>query len=213
MPQTSIDTQFDYPRLPISIVALPNDFEARALREILEMCFDCVVTVHWIGTPEDFLKVLGQGETAPRYLIIAGHGDDTGYYFGEYIPEIDTSMLRNEHMPPEVIAPVVNLPGCTVISSACAGGIEPMGKAFIQNGKIGAYIACRDYPDGTDMPVFLVNFFFYSLRKKLSDREAWQMAMRTIDNLAIYQMSYYHADGTIEHYDPDTAETLAPKVV
>jgi hypothetical protein len=52
--QSPIDTQFYSPRLPISIVALPNDFEARAMREILEMLFNCVVTVHWIGTPVDF---------------------------------------------------------------------------------------------------------------------------------------------------------------
>jgi len=202
--QAPIDTQFYCPRLPISIVALPNDFEARAMREMLEMYFNCVVTVHWIGTPTDFLKVLGQGESAPRYLIIAGHGDaEKGYYLGKYIPEIDTSMLRDEHMSAEAIAPAVNLPGCTVVTTSCGGGAEAMGKAFVHNGKIGAYIGCRGYPDGTDMPVFLVNFFFYVLRKNLSDREAWLKAMRVVDNPAIYQISFYHADGTVEHYDPD----------
>ena len=198
-----VDTQFYSPRLPISIVALPNDFEARAMREMLEMYFNCVVTVNWIGTPADFLTVLGQGESSPRYLIIAGHGGEIGYYLGEYIPEIDTSMLREQHMPPEAIAPVVNLPGCTVVSTACYGGTEAMGKAFIKNGKIGAYIACRDAPDGTDMPVFLVNFFFFVLRKKLSDREAWLKAMRVVDNPVIYQISAYYGDGSIEHYDPE----------
>lgn len=174
------------------------------MRELLEMFFNCVVTVHWIGTPADFLTVLGQGESAPRYLIIAGHGDaDKGYYLGEYIEEIDTSMLRDQHMPAEVIAPVVNLPGCTVVTTACGGGAEAMGKAFTRNGKIRAYIGCRGYPDGTDMPVFLVNFFFYALRKKLSDREAWQKALRVVDNPAIYQISLYHGDGTVEHYEPE----------
>jgi len=200
----AIDTQFYAPRLPISIIALPNDFEARGMREILEMFFNCVVTIHWIGTPMDFLKVLSQGETAPRYLLITGHGDEEkGYYLGEYIEEIDTSMLRDRHMPAEVIAPMVNLPGCTVISTTCGGGAQPMGEAFVQNGKIEAYIACRGYPHGTDMPIFLVNFFFYALRKNLSDRDAWKKAMLVVDNAAIYQMTIYHGDGTIERYETE----------
>jgi hypothetical protein len=53
------------------------------------------------------------------------------------------------------------------------------------------------------MPVFLVNFFFYALRKKLSDREAWLKALRVADNPAIYQISIYHGDGTVEHYEPE----------
>lgn len=107
-----IDEQFYTPRLPVSIVALPNSsHEVYPMRDLLEG-FNCVSTVHWIGAPMDFLKVLGQGETAPRYLLIAGHGDEEkGYYLGEYATFIDTSMLRDQYMPAEVIAPVVNLPG------------------------------------------------------------------------------------------------------
>jgi hypothetical protein len=194
-----IDTQFDYPRPGINIVALPDsDIEAVGMRALLEM-LGCVVVVHWIGTPKDFLRVLGQGDAAPRYLLIAGHGDhELGYYFGEYAEFIDTTTLREQHMPAEVIAPVVNLPGCTVVSSACGAGVEAMGRAFTRNGRINAYIGCRDYPHGNDMPVFLVNFFFNVLRKKLSDHEAWQKAMLATDQPTIYQMSFFHAEGVEE---------------
>jgi hypothetical protein len=116
---------------------------------------------------------LAQGNSAPRYLLICGHGDaDKGFYFGEYAPFIDTSVLRDKHMPPEVIAPIVSLPGCTVISSACSAEVEKMGKAFTGSGKAAAYIACRTDPDGTAMLVFLVNFFYHLLGKKLSEHEA-----------------------------------------
>jgi hypothetical protein len=198
----SIDEQFYTPRLPINIIALPNsDYEAHAMRAILE-AFACVVTIHWIGTPSDFLKVLGQGETAPRYLLISGHGDEEkGYYFGEYADFIDTSMLRNQHMPAEVIAPVVNLPGCTVIAAACASGVEAMGRAFVNTGKIQAYIGCRDYPNGDDLFVYLVNFFHSILRKKLSDRDAWQRAMVVTDQPETYLMSFFHPNGIEERYE------------
>lgn len=200
----SIDEQFYTPRLPINIVALPDgDYEAQAMRAVLE-AFGCAVTIHWIGTPMDFLKVLGQGESAPRYLLIAGHGDEEkGYYLGEYAPFIDTSMLRDQYLPAEVIAPIVNLPGCTVISSACAGGVEPMGHAFVKTGRINAYIGCRNYPNGDDMLAFLVNFFFSILRKKFSDRDAWQRAMVVTDQPDIYPMSFFHSDGTEERYEQD----------
>lgn len=195
-----VDTQFYHPRLPVNIVALPNSYEAHAMRALLEV-MDCAVTIHWIGAPMDFLKVLGQGDTAPRYLLIAGHGDDElGYYFGEYADFIDTSMLREQHMPAGVIEPVVNLPGCTVISTACGGGSEAMGRAFTSNGKINAYIGCQVYPNGTDMQVFVVNFFFNVLRKKLSDRDAWQKAMLATDQPAIYKMSFFHSNGVEERY-------------
>lgn len=206
----AIDEQFFTPRMPISIVVLPNaDLEAQAIRATLEW-FGCVVTVHWIGTPDDFLKVLGQGESAPRYLIISGHGDDEkGYYLGEYADFIDTSMLRDHHLPAEAIAPVVNLPDCTVISSACAGGVEAMGRAFVHTGQIKAYIGCRDYPNGSDMLAFVVNFFYLILRKKRSDHDAWQRAIAMIDTPEIDQMSFYYADGTEERYSSMTRITEA----
>jgi hypothetical protein len=194
-----IDTQFDYPRLAVNIIALPNEFEANAMRALLEM-LGSVVTVHWIGTPMDFLKVLGQGDSAPRYLLIAGHGDkESGYYLGEYGEHIDISMLRKQHMPAEVIAPVVNLPGCTVISFACGGGTEAMGRAFTNNGKIHAYIGCRDHP-GIEVHAFAVNFFFNVIRKKMSDHEAWAKAMVATDHAATYQMSYFHSNGAEDRY-------------
>lgn len=195
-----IESQFDFPRLPIDIAALPVDYEANALRALLEM-LGCTVGIHWIGTPRDFLRVLAQEDTAPRYLLIAGHGDDDkGFYFGEYGEFIDTSMLREQHMPAEAIAPLVNLPGCTVISSACGSGVEAMGRAFTHKGKLNAYMGCRVYPEGTDMSAFLVNFFHNVLRRKLTDHEAWQKAMLATDQPAIYQMSFFHGNGVEERY-------------
>jgi hypothetical protein len=204
---TSVDEHFYSPRLRVNIVALPDgDYEAHAMRAILEG-FNCVVTIHWIGTPSDFLKVLGQGATAPRYLLIAGHGDeDKGYYLGEYADFIDTSMLRDQYMPADVIAPIVDLPGCTVISSACAGGVERMGRAFVSTGRITAYMGCRAYPDAQDMFAYLVNFFHGILRKKLLDRAAWERAMVVTDQPDTYQMRFFHANGVEEHHAPHTTE-------
>lgn len=200
--QSSVDEHFDYPRTPVSIVSLPDSAsEVSALRGLLEN-LGCVVTVHWTGTPKDFLKVLTQGGNAPRYLLICGYGDsDKGFYFGEYGSAIDTSMLQDKYLPAEVIAHVVNLPGCTVIASACGAGSEAMGKAFLGAGKVEAYIGCRDYPDSNAMLVFLANFFYTLLGKKCSVREAWYTAIKITDNEDINQISLFHADGKEERYE------------
>ena len=195
-----IDETFFSPRTVVGIVGLPNgDYEAHAMRGLLE-ALGCAVVIHWIGTPGDFLKVLGQGPGAPRWLLICGHGDDEkGYYLGEYADFIDTSMLRDQHLPADAIAPVVDLPGCTVISSACGGGEEAMGRAFMHTGRIHAYIGCPGYPNGDDMLVFLVNLFHGILRKKLTDRQAWQRAIAVTAQSEIDRMRFFHADGFDEY--------------
>lgn len=196
-----IDEQFYIPRIPVSIAVLPNGTtEAFALRSLLED-FGCSVQTHWTGTPGDFLKVLAQGDDAPRYLVIAGHGGEAGsFYVGEYADFIDTSMVKDQHLPPEAIAPVVNLPGCLVISTACRSGGPEMARAFFRNEALGGYMACRIGPNGTAMLVFMMNFFFGLFGKKLSEREAWRQAVKATDHPDIYQVSYFGPDGVEERY-------------
>jgi hypothetical protein len=198
------DADFYTPRLPVSVVALPNTpTSPQSIRAILEMT-PCAVLLHSIGTPTDFLKVISQGETAPRYMILAGHGTTKGIYFGRYgadpgWPEIDVSMLRDEHMPGEVIREHCNLPGCTVISGCCLGGEENMAHAFLANG-LKSYIGCRTYPDSVAGNIFLANFFFGVLSKGLSDRDAWRRAIIACNHTDINQMSFFHSDGREERF-------------
>jgi len=196
-----VDERFDFPRKPVSIAVLPNGAtEAYAIRAILE-ALGCSVQTHWIGTPGDFLKVLSQGPEAPRYLVIAGHGNEAGsFYVGEYGAFIDTSMVIDQHLPPEAIAPAVDLPGCLVISTACSSGRPDMARAFFQNGMPNGYIACRISQDGTSAVVFMINFFFGLFGKKLSEREAWHQAVKATDHPDIYHMSYFGPDGVEERY-------------
>lgn len=196
-----VDERFDFPRIPVNLAVLPNgDMEAFALRSLLE-ALGCAVLTHWIGTPDDFLKVLAQGAEAPRYLVIAGHGNETGsFYMGEYADIVDTSMVKDQHLPPEAIAPIVNLPGCLIISTACSSGQREVARAFFQNEALGGYIACRISQNGTAMVVFLMNFFFGLFDKKLSEREAWRQAVKATDHPDIYQVSYFGPDGVEEQY-------------
>ena len=96
-----VDTEFYFPHVPVSLVMLSGTDALRGLLESLR----CVVLTHRPGTPGDFLKVLSQGENAPRYMVICGHGTPEGIWFGQYgPPDIDTSMLRREYFRPRLSA-------------------------------------------------------------------------------------------------------------
>ena len=192
-----VDTEFYVPRLPVSIVDV-NGGGMEFARATLES-LNCVVLVHSVGTPSDFLKVIAQGENAPRYMIIMAHGTEDGFDFGDYEPSIDVSMLRNEAMPPEAIHQHVNLPGCTVFAYSCGAGSREMADAFLA-GNVAAYIGCRTGPDVVAMNLFLFHFLHGVMAKKLSDRDAWHRAVAATDHEDINEFSFFHSDGTEERF-------------
>lgn len=195
---TPVDTQFYAPRLPVSVVALPNGGAVVAIRHLLEL-LNCVVVVHWVGTPTDFLQVLAQGTAVPRYLLIEGHGSEDGLYFGTYAPGIDTSMLAGEYMPASVVQQHVNLPSCTVVNLGCNGGVAPMAAAFAAGGVAG-YIGCRIEQDAMATYVFVTNLLYGMRAKGLADRDAWHRALEMTDHEEIYAFSYFDADGKEERF-------------
>ena len=185
-----IETDFFIPLLPVSVIQLSGAGEV--LRSMLE-AMRCVVALHRPGTPGDFLKLVSP-DYVPRYIVICGHGTEDGLHFGQYISEIDTSMLRNECLPAEAIRDNARLSGATVVSATCYGGTRTMADAFLTAGTK-AYIASEGEPDGMAMNVFLINFFFALLSKGVSDEEAWRKAVQATNHEDIWEVNYFHADG------------------
>lgn len=170
-----VDTTFFSPKLSAAIAAVADSSEAGFMREMLEQ-LNMSVLLHKVGTPDDFLKVIGQTENAPQFLLISAHGDEGGLEFGEYMEEIDVSSLEDEVMLPSTIGNAICLPGTVIISAACTGGVESAGKAFLQGGAL-AYIGADDYVSGIAIPLFLMHFF-YKLTKEdpYTLEEAWEHA-------------------------------------
>lgn len=182
-----VDTKFYAPKLPVAIAAVGDSTEAHFIRTVLEQ-FNVVTLLHAIGTPVDFLNVIGQKENAPPCLIISAHGKNGGLVFGEYIDEIDVSSLQDEVMPPSVIGESVFLPGTVVISTACSGGVEAAGKAFLKGGAR-AYIAADDDVTGEATALFIMHFF-YKLTKDngCTPEEAWEHAAAYDEESRLYQL-------------------------
>ncbi|MBB6100024.1 hypothetical protein HNR42_003489 [Deinobacterium chartae] len=173
---TPVDGRFFAPRTPVSVVNYGATDEALLIRAMLEH-LGCVVTLHWPGTPEDFLLVLEQ-QVAPPYMVLCGHGDEKGLLFETYIPEIDVSALEGIHLPPRSIAARVRLPGCVILSTACMSGTGEMAAAMLAGGAR-AYIAPEDYPAGADVGLFVLSFFHALLERGMSVEQAWKRAVRT----------------------------------
>ncbi|ODA67865.1 hypothetical protein A7A08_01032 [Methyloligella halotolerans] len=175
----AVDESFFIPRRPIGIVAVGDQGEALVLRAILEN-LGAAVSLHLAGTPGDFLKVVGQGPTAPPVLIISGHGDETGFIFGEYSSRIDVSMLSDGSLNARGLAEEVDLPGTAVISTACATGGKDFAAAFLRGGA-SAYMAPEGFPVGADIPLFVHLLMHGMLRHGMPLREAFRRAQVTTE--------------------------------
>jgi Peptidase family C25 len=160
MPKPQIDESFFAPRTPVSIAAIGDSGEALLIRSCLES-LGAVVTLHLIGTPGDFLKVLSQSRDAPRYLVICGHGDENGFVFGEYESEIDISALTKGSLPATALSGRISLSETIVISTACDTGSLQMAEAFLKGGAA-AYIAPNGYPGGSEAALF-VHMLFHQI--------------------------------------------------
>lgn len=191
---TPVDTKFFGAKTPVAIACIHNHESALVFRRLLEG-LDAVTLFHNIGTPEDFLKVIEQDESAPPYLVVAGHGAENGILFGDdYMDGIDVSMLVSGCLPPSGISERIQLPGCVIVNITCEGGSQEMADAFLSGGAQ-AYIATDPNPNAAEHPIFLGSFFHSIIRRKKTPFEAWQKAA-AYDNRSC---RYHFFDHTGKH--------------
>jgi hypothetical protein len=180
------DQFFHHSKTPVSVIAVGDTGEALLVRSILES-LGAVVTLHLIGTPEDFLSVIGQGSAAAPYIILCAHGDEHGLIFGEFDAGIDASTLKEGSMPPEVIAKRISLPGKVFLSTACGTGSAAFGDAFLKGG-VAVYIAPEGYPDGADAALFVHILFQQIFCREMPVRSAVVTAQNYDEEYAMFKI-------------------------
>ncbi len=188
---TPIDTQFHGPKTPVGIVCVHDPANARLIRVLVEGLW-AVTHYYDIGCPGDFLSVIAQEETAPPYLVIAGHGGDRGIRFGDYDESIETSRLVDGDMPADCIAEDVKLSGAVIVNLTCDGGSMDMARAFLAGGAK-SYIGTDPNPLAIEHPLFIAHFFHSIIRKKMTPFDAWQGAAAYDDQSRRYL--YFDRDG------------------
>lgn len=84
-------------------------------------------------------------------------------------------MLKGECLPAAVVGQHAQLRGCTIIADTCYGGTDEMAEAVLSRGAR-AYIGCTQ-EIGSALNVFMVNFFYRVIDKKMSDEDACKEAI------------------------------------
>lgn len=173
-----VETQFNCPQTTVSIlVMLEQGFFAVNLRALLEL-IGCSVHNIMIGTPGDVLKVLSQ-EVAPKHLVIVGHGTPHGLYCGEFVKEVDTTMLVNGYLPPDVISRHLALPGCNVIGAFCHSASDAMLTVFARS-RVRSYVGFNCAP-GIELCMFVINYMWRIIRRKMPPGLACADAVQATD--------------------------------
>jgi hypothetical protein len=154
----------------IEILDFGATSEAQLLRSILEN-LGARVGMTQAGNPCAFLQALS---LKTDYLIICGHGDKSGFVFGEFAPSVDSSMLVDSVLPAAEIEKAA-VRAAVVISTGCETGADRLAAAFRRAGAK-RYTAPRHSPEGSAVPLILHRYFHAVFINGLSSETALDSA-------------------------------------
>lgn len=162
----------------ISLICLEerSTLESVALRGALEY-LGYVVSTHWIGSKESFLKLLSGEVPLDNTIIISGHGYKKGFLLS------DEKIIK-----PEEFKDQIKWEDNDVVSLGCCTGTKEFADAFMKGG-IKTYIAPNDYPDGNATLTFAI-YLFFLLKKGDSVSAALEKARqldKELDSFKLYE--------------------------
>lgn len=133
----------------ISLICLEerSTLESIALRGVLEY-LGYIVSTHFVGSKETFLKLLSGQISTNDLVILSGHGYKEGFLLS------DEKVIK-----PEEFKKQIKWKGKNVLSLGCCTGAKKFTEAFI-NGGVKSYIASGNYPDGNATLTFAIYLFF-----------------------------------------------------
>lgn len=162
----------------ISLICLEerSTLESVALRGALEY-LGYIVSTHWVGSKESFLKLLSGEVPIDNTVIISGHGYKKGFLLS------DEKIIR-----PDEFEKQINWKGKTVVSLGCCTGTKEFADTFIKGG-VKTYLAPDDYPDGNATLTFAI-YLFFLLKKGDSLSVALKKAKqldKELDSFKLYE--------------------------
>lgn len=160
----------------LDLIVIDDEMEALAVRACLER-WGVRVNLHLIGKGSDLAQLFREPECLSSQILITCHGTSKGIVLPELAPQIAKNEPFSSFLSPSDVKGLVRLKGQTVLSTGCATGKQIFAKAFL-NGGAKAYIAPKGYPEGDIALLFVVNFYYFLLVKKLTARQAYQKAVK-----------------------------------
>jgi hypothetical protein len=170
----------------VDIINIKDDFEAFALRPVLEY-FGLKVELHLIATSNDLVKILGKGNNLSSTVIIMCHGEDNAIS----MPPLGESIAANQHYKHNIFPIQLNeflhLPDRLIINNGCNLGNEDFAQSFIKAG-CKAYIGANGYPEATASLFFVINFFYAYACLKTSIQTAHKLASSQSEETHLFNL-------------------------
>lgn len=156
-----------------------------AIRSVLES-FGYVVTMYYIGRPQDYFDIFsGKEKFDYDYLIIGCHGDN-----GKIIVPVlgDDTYYPNEcrgNLGFEELQDTVKFRDKVVICTGCTTGSGELYKAFTCNNN--TFVAPIDYIEGNSDLLFVINLF-YHLSNNKNLQESYDLTSKIDNETGLYKM-------------------------
>jgi len=160
---------------PVSIVAVDTGQEASALRSVFEW-FGYRVDVIWVGSREEFMKIISGNIETNDLVVLSVHGVEDGIA----IPD-------GKAVTSDELAESAELHGKTVLNLGCNTGSDIYVSTFQQAG-VEYYIAPDDYPEGNATLLFAIHFC-YRLQQGMSVPEAAEEARSYSEKSESFQLA------------------------
>ncbi|WP_286160830.1 delta-aminolevulinic acid dehydratase, partial [Virgibacillus sp. 7505] len=161
--------------------------ESSALRSVLEY-FGARVDMHWIGRPNDLIKVLiGENRTSTDYLILSFHGEGGKLLLPELAEEVyEENEPRSSYFGYKEILKYARLDGIHVLATGCTLGDKELADAFHKS-NCASYTAPVDYIDGNAALMFIISFMYEQMTNSKPIKEAFQIAQSIDKETNLYR--------------------------
>lgn len=163
--------------------------ESAAIRSALE-CFGYLVTIYYIGRPQDYFDVLGGKEKLDfDYLILSCHGEAGRILVPVLGEEVYHPDECRGNLGYEELCGHVGVQDKTIICTGCTTGSGELYRAFTCRSN--AFMAPINYIEGKSGLLFVITLF-YHLSSGKSLAESCELARGTDGETGLYRL--YPAD-------------------
>ena len=173
------------PTQRILIVAIEDDGEAHALREVAER-FSATVDFVGIGETRDVIETLN-ASPGLALVVLCSHGKDGAML----MPELEESLASQQPfqgpLTPDHVRRHLKLRGCRLLCTGCSTGVAEMGAAFLDAG-CEWFVAPDGYPDGAETFMFTTRFLYLLLHRGMNVGDAVEMARRDDNDRGVFRL-------------------------
>lgn len=169
----------------VDIISIADDVAALSIRSILEY-WNVKVDIHYVAKAQDMVDIFRKEDLSSNILLMC-HGAEEGIHLPELALEAAKTQPYDKILTPKNITEFLKLNEQTVVSTGCKTGTKSFADAFLGKGAKD-YIAPTNYPEGTAALLFVINFYYFLLVKKIPGKEAYTRTKLIDDETEMFEL-------------------------